>query len=100
MGLVVSLRPKRKKQRIQPSTDITESLPMDSNQSSGSTQQQQQLDPSEIYYTMIGYNRGPSIPVGNTILTSLHKDILERHKRLKDTQLRIECLQVLLQHLS
>lgn len=103
MGLVISIRPKRKKQKIQhiesndsniPQTTLSTSIDTSHSSSTNPQLQTTSIIP-EIYYTMVGFNRGPAVPVGNTILTSLYKDILERNKRLKDTQSRIESLQVI-----
>lgn len=101
MGLVISIRPKRKKQKIQhlESNDSTSQITtIDSNSTTttnpSNNTNSSTTSQSEIYYTMVGHNRGPAVPVGNTILTSLYKDILERNKRTKETQSRIEYLQV------
>jgi hypothetical protein len=96
MGLVISVRQKRKRQKIQSQsveadlkledpTTLPEANPTgpDSSESHSA---------GEIYYTMVGHARGPNVPIG--ILTGLSKDMTERNKRHQDTLQRIDTLQV------
>lgn len=95
MGLVQSVKQRRKKQKIQNSrTPEGESTSADYDDPTSSTSSYT----NEIYYTMVGHARGPNVPIG--ILTSLSKDMVERSKRHHETLQRIESLQSLLSQIE
>lgn len=96
MGLVQSVRQRRKKQKLQhlPGED---SGTMDT-QNNSDVVNSNTSHYNELYYTMVGHARGPNVPIG--ILTGLSKDMTERYKRHQDTLQRIESLQSLLNQIE
>jgi hypothetical protein len=109
MGLVISIRQKRKKQKLshqiatetaqieEPSTvsasaSETNTAPPTSAPPLTADGASEAQSPGEIFYTMVGHTRAPNVPIG--ILTGLSKDMSERQKRHHDTLQRIDTLQV------